>query len=285
MKLTDANLIIVSVYVDDLLVTGNDEKLIEEFKAQMLQVIEMTDLGLISFFFGMEVKQDHDGVFTCQKKYAREILEKFCMENCKSTTTPMNQKEKFSKDDGADKVDEHHYRSLIGCLMYLTATRPDIMFVVSMLSRFMHCANELHFQAAKQIVRYVKGTVDYGIRYSHSQNFKLHGYSDSDWGGSVDDMRSTTGYCFSFGSSVFSWCSKKQDVVAQSTVEAEYVAAIAAMNRAIWLRHILADLHMKQNEPTQIFVDNQATISISNNPVFHGKTKHFKIKLFFLREV
>lgn len=144
VKLMDANVIIVSVYVDDLLVTGNEEKLILEFKAEMLQVFEMTDLGLMSFFLGLEVKQDQDAVFICQKKYAREILKKFCMENCSSTTTPMNQKEKFSKDDGADKVDEQKFRSLIGCLMYLTATRPDIMFSVSLLSRFMHCASELH---------------------------------------------------------------------------------------------------------------------------------------------
>nr|KYP31422.1 Copia protein [Cajanus cajan] len=179
----------------------------------------------------------------------------------------MNQNEKFSKDDGADKVDEHHYRSLIGCLMYLTATRPDIMFAVSILSRFMHCASEVHLQAAKRIVRYVKGTVEYGIKYSHSQIFQFHGFSDSDWGGSVDDMKSTTGYCFSFGSGVFSWCSSKQDIVAQSTAEAEYVAANATANQAIWIRNILGDLHMEQNKPTQIFVDNQAAISISHNPV------------------
>ena len=102
------------------------------------------------------------------------------MEDCKSTTTSRNQKEKFSKDNGANKVDEYHYRSLIGCLIYLTATRPDIMFAVSMLSRFMHCANEVHSQAAKRIVRYVNGTKDYGIKYAHYQNFKLHGYSNSD---------------------------------------------------------------------------------------------------------
>ena len=169
--------------------------------------------------------------------------------------------------------------------MYLTATRPDIMFAVSLLSRFMHCASEIHFQAAKRIVRYIKGTTNYGIRYIYCQNFKLLGYSDSDWAGSVDDMRSTTGFCFSFGSGVFSWCSKKQDVIAQSTAEAEYAAATAAVNQAIWIRKLLADLYMKQNEPTQIHVDNQAAISISNNPVFHGRTKHFKIKLYFLREV
>ena len=197
----------------------------------------------------------------------------------------MNQKEKFSKDDGAEKFDEGQYRSLIGCLMYLTATRLNIMFTVSLLSGFMHCASEIHFQATKTIVRYIKGTINYGIKYSHFQNFKLHGYSDSDWAGSIDDMRSTTGFCFNFGSGMFSWSSKKQDVVAQSTAEAEYVAATAAVNQAIWIRKILADLHMKQNEPTQIYVDNQAAISISNNPVFHGRTKHFKIKLYFLREV
>ncbi|XP_014632951.1 uncharacterized protein LOC114420517 [Glycine soja] len=185
-----------------------------EFKVEMLRVFEMTDLGLMSFFLGMEVKQDHGGVFICQKKYEREILKKFRMEDCKSIATPMNQREKISKDDRADKVEEHQFRSLIGCLMYLTATRSDIMFAVSMLSRFKRCASEMHLQAVKWIVRYVKGTVDYGVKYTHSQNFQFHGYSDSDWGGSIDDMKSTTCYCFSFGSGMFSWSSKKQDIVA-----------------------------------------------------------------------
>ena len=167
VKGTDANLIVVSVYVDDLLVTGSNEKLVKEFKAEMLKVFEMTDLGLMSYFLGIEVKQDHDGVFISQKKYAKEILNKFHMEECKRTNTAMNQKEKFIKDDGVEKVDESQYRSLIGCLMYLTATRLDIMFSVSLLSRFMHCACEVHFQAAKRIVRYIKGTTNYGIKYSY----------------------------------------------------------------------------------------------------------------------
>ena len=142
------------------------------------------------------------------------------MEDCKSTTSPMNQNEKFSKDDGADKVDEMHYRSLIGCLMYLTTTRLDIFFAVSIISRFMHCSSEAHFQAAKRVVRYTQGTLDYGVMYSHSHNFKLQGYSEIDWTGCIDDMRSTSDYCFSFGSGVFSWCSKKQEVIARSTTEA-----------------------------------------------------------------
>ena len=195
------------------------------------------------------------------------------------------QNEKLSKDDGAEKVDESRYRSLIGCLMYLIATRPDLMFAVSLLSRFMHCASELHFKAAKRVLRYIKGTVDFGIMFKKSENLKLVGYSDSDHAGSCDDMRSTSGYVFSFGSGCFSWSSKKQDVVAQSTAEAEYVAAAGAVNQALWLRKLLEDLKHTQEEGTEIYVDNQAAIAISNNPVFHGRTKHFKIKFYFLREV
>ena len=163
-------------------------------------------------------------------------------------------------------------------------TRPDIINVVSLLSRYMHCASEIHFQAAKRIVRYVKGTIDYGLRFCQVKNFTLHGYSDSDWVGCVDDMRSTLGYCFSFGSAIFSWCSKKQ-VIAQSTAEAEYVVVVAIVNQALWIKKLMADLFMKQKEKTQILVDNQVVISIANILVFHGKTKHFKLKLYFLREI
>ncbi|TXG48915.1 hypothetical protein EZV62_024790 [Acer yangbiense] len=207
------------------------------------------------------------------------------MEECKPTTTLMNQKEKFCKEDGAAKVDERLYRTLIGCLMYLTATRPDIMNAISLLSRYMHCASEIHFQATKRIVRYIKGTIDYGLRFCHVKNFTLHGYSDNDWVGCVDDMRSTSGYCFSFGFAIFSWCSKKQEVIAQSTAEAEYVATAAIVNQALWIRKLITDLHMEQKESTQILVDNQTATSIAISPVFHGKTKHFKLKLYFLREV
>ena len=162
----------------------------------------------------MEIKQSQDEVFICQKKYAKEILKKFHMEDCKSLSTPMNQKEKLSKEDGTEKVDEAHFRSLIGCLMYLSSTRPDILNVVSILSRFMHCASEMHIKAAKRVMRYVKGTYDFGIKFTRSREFKLVGFSDSDWGGSIDDMKSTSGYCFTFGSGFFSWCSKKQEIVA-----------------------------------------------------------------------
>lgn len=168
----------------------------------MMNSFEMTDLGLMTFFLGMEIKQAEHEVFICQKKYTKEILKKFKLEECKEVSTPMNQKEKLSKEDGADKVDERYYRSLIGCLMYLTATRPDILNAVSILSRFMHCASELHLKAGKRVIRYVKGTSYFGIKFTRCKQFKLVGFSDSDWGGSIDDMRSTSGHYFT----LWIWC-------------------------------------------------------------------------------
>lgn len=285
VKRVGSDIVIISLYVDDLLVTGNNAIQIEDFKKEMMKVFEMTDLGEMTYFLGIEIKQAQNEVFIYQRKYLKEILKRFGMEECKSVSTPMAQKERLQKEDGAEPVDEGVYRSLIGCLMYLTATRPDILFPVSVLSRFLNCPSELHMMAAKRVVRYLKGTLTYGIKYGKTQNFKLHGYSDSDWAGSIDDMKSTSGYCFSFGSGCFSWCSKKQEVVAQSTAEAEFVAATAAANQALWLRKIMVDLQLEQKGSTEIYVDNQTAIAISQNPVFHGKTKHFCIKYYFLREV
>ena len=209
IKGDQANFTVISLYVDDLLVTGSNVELIQQFKKDVMQVFEMIDLGEMSYFLGIEIKQKRDEIFICQRKYAKEILKKFNMENCKSMSTPICQKEKLFKDDGADQVDETFYRSLIGCLMCLTATRPDVLYAISVLSRFINCANEFHFKAAKRVLRYVKGTLSYGIKFYSSQSFWLQGYSDSDWAGSLDDMKSTSGYCFSFGSGLFTWCSKK----------------------------------------------------------------------------
>ncbi|XP_019186444.1 PREDICTED: uncharacterized protein LOC109181144 [Ipomoea nil] len=165
----------------------------------------------MNVFLGVEVQQTQNGIYIGQQKYAREVLKKFHMESCKSESTLLSQNAKFSKNDGAEKVDETTYRSIIGCLMFLTATRPDIIFPVSLLSRFMHCASELHYTAAKRILRYIKGTLDYGLKFEKTKKLFLHGYSDSDWAGSYEN-----------------WSSTKQDVVAQSTAEAEYVAATLA---------------------------------------------------------
>ncbi|KAK9157323.1 hypothetical protein Scep_003897 [Stephania cephalantha] len=169
-----------SLYVDDLLVTGNNASVVMKFKQEMIEVFEMTYLDLMTIFLGMEIKQCEYEVFICQKKYAKEILKKLKLEDCKEMNIPMNQNEKFCKEDGANKIDEAHFRSLIGCLMYLTATRPDILNDMSILSQFMHCASEFHLMAAKRVIKYVKGTCNFGIKFTRSTEFKLVGFSDSD---------------------------------------------------------------------------------------------------------
>ncbi|XP_040950752.1 secreted RxLR effector protein 161-like [Gossypium hirsutum] len=209
----------------------------------MQDMFDMTDLGIMTYFLGMEVDQSDQGIFISQHAFALKILTKFHMENSKPVSTPLAVGEKLSSFGNEEKVDEKEYRSLIGCLLYLTATRPDLMHSVSLLSRFMHSCNTTHLKAAKRILRYVKGTLKFGVMFKKGSELKLTGYSDSDWGGSVDDMRSTSGYFFTLGSGVFSWSSKKQQTVAQSTAEAEYIAAAAAVNQAIWLRKLLCDLN------------------------------------------
>ncbi|KAG8497019.1 hypothetical protein CXB51_008248 [Gossypium anomalum] len=277
-------LLIVSLYVDDLLVTGSKDELIEDFKKQMQDIFEMTDLVLKTYFLGMEVNQGEQGIFISQQAFALKVLSKFSMSKCKPVSTPVALGEKLSSTSEHNRVDERGYRSLVGCLLYLTATRPDILYAVGLLSRFMHCCNGAHFKAAKRVLRYVKGTLNFGVKFGRSKELKLVGYSDSDWPSSVDDMKSTSSYFFSLGSSVFSWSSKKQQTVAQSTVEAEYITAATAVNQAIWLRKLLDDLNARQMEAIEINVDNQSAIAIAKNPVFHGKTKNFKIKYHFVRK-
>ncbi|KAG8486018.1 hypothetical protein CXB51_019401 [Gossypium anomalum] len=283
-KSKDETLLIVSIYVDDLLVTGSKDVLVNEFKAQMQEVFDMTDLGFMTYFLGMEVNQTDRGIFISQHAFSLKILDKFSMQNCKPVSTSMAQGEKLSSIGDHVRVDEKEYRSLVDCLLYLTATRPDLMHAVSLLARFMHCCNVLHFRAAKRMLRYIKGTLRLGMLFKKEKELKLIGYSDSDWAGCIDDMKSTSGYFFTLGSSVFCWCSKKQQTIAQSTAEAEYIAAATAVNQAIWLRKLLFDLNEEQLKPTEIKVDNQSAVAIAKNPVFHGKTKHFKIKFHFVRE-
>ena len=180
IKVINDELIVVSSYVDGLLVTRSNAELVKQFKAQMMQAFEMTDLGEMAFFLGLEIQQSQQGNFIGQLKYTKEALKKFNTEDCKSLCTLLAQNEKFKKDDSAAKVDEGSYRSIIGCLMYLSATRPDIMFFISLLSRYMHCASELHNEAAKRVLGYITGTLDLRIKFEKEDQLVLHGFANSD---------------------------------------------------------------------------------------------------------
>ena len=163
MKTQGTDILIVALYVDDIVLTGNNEEMIEEFKKDMVKKYEMSDMGLLRHFLGMEIYQD-EGVFISQKLYAEKILKKFRMDGCKSVSTPLVVNEKLMKEDGGKKANETLYRSLIGNLLYLTATRPDIMFAANLLSRFMHSPSHFHYAAAKRVLRYIQGTTSYGKR-------------------------------------------------------------------------------------------------------------------------
>ncbi|XP_069152725.1 secreted RxLR effector protein 161-like [Solanum lycopersicum] len=166
------------------------------------------------------------------------------MQDCKPVSTRISTGVKLGKDEDFEKVDDCMYGSLIGSLLYLTASRPDILFVVSFISRFMHSPRDTHLTAAKRVLRYIKGTSKFGIFFPTSVevNMNLIGYSNTDWGGGVDDSRSTSGYLFCLGTSYFSWISRKQETTAQSTAEAEYIVVASVVNQAIWLRKMMKGL-------------------------------------------
>ncbi|KAI5336669.1 hypothetical protein L3X38_015937 [Prunus dulcis] len=279
-----SGILIVSLYVDDIVYTGSCVKLLEEFKNDMMKHYEMIDLGLLYHFLGMGVVQTNKHTFLHQKKYAMKVIEKFGLKDCKSVVTPPVASERLCKEDGSEAANENEYRQIVGSLLYLTATRPDIMFASSLLARFMHNPTRKHMGTAKRVLRYIQGTLEFGIEFIKGKSATLIGYCDSDWAGSEDDRRITSGYAFTLGSGMFSWASIKQNTVALSTAEAEYVSAAEATSQAKWLRFVLEDFGEEQVEGTPILCDNTSAIAMAKNPVFHQKTRHISRKFHFIRE-
>eukprot|EP00253_Pinus_taeda_P018632 PITA_18632 len=225
--------------------------------------------------------KEKDGKILIVVLYVDNVI--FTGEQGSNTPTVMGLK--LSKEDNNKDFDPSLYKSIVGSLMYLTATRPDIMYAVSLISRFMDRPKEAHWQAAKRILRYVKGTKMFGILYTTSECSDLIGYTDSDWARSVDDRKSTSGYVFHMGSGVISWASKKQPIVALSTTEAEYVAATAVACQAVWIRRMLRSLCQEQTKGTVILCDNSSAIALSKNSVFHKRTKDIDTKFHYIREL
>ncbi|KAI5336297.1 hypothetical protein L3X38_015564 [Prunus dulcis] len=232
----------------------------------MMQHYEMTDLGLLYHFLIMGVVQIDKHTFLHQKKYALKVIEKFGLKDCKSVVTLLVANERLCKEDGSEAANESEYRQIVGSLLYLTATRPDIMFAYSLLARFMHNPTRKHMGTAKRVLRYIQGTLDFGIEFIKGKTTTMIGYCDSDWARSEDDRRSTSGYAFTLGS------------------EAEYVSAAEATSQAKWLRFVLEDFGEEQVEGTPILCDNTSTIAMAKNPVFHQKTRHIRLKFHFIRE-
>ena len=204
--------------------------------------LETTDQGEDHYILEMSIKRDRQNrtMYISQQNYAKGILKRFGMEECKPISTPMENNAKFHKlSDEDEPFDTQIYQQAIGCLTYLsTATRPDISVAVSNLSRYMSCPSKAHWTGVKRIICYLKGTIDFGLEFScvSDENPQVIGYSDADWAGDLDTRRSTSGYVFQIGRSTVSWCSKRQATVAKLTTEAEYVALSQATREAVWLR-------------------------------------------------
>jgi hypothetical protein len=279
----DGSILYVCLYVDDLIFTGNNPAMFEAFKKRMFQEFEMTDIGLMAHFLGIEVTQSAEGIFISQSRYATEILKKYGMETSNAVTTPVDSGLELKKSDKGN-IDPTYFKSLVGSLRYLTCTRPDILYGVGLVSRYMETPDQSHLFAAKRILRYIKGTHSDGLFYQSGGDLNLAGYSDSDWGRDLDERKSTTGFVFFIGDTAFTWTSKKQAIVTLSSCEAEYVAANSAVCHAIWLRNVLKHLGFPQEVPTEIYVDNRSAIALAKNPTHHERSKHIDTRYHFIRE-
>jgi hypothetical protein len=254
-KIMDNEPVILLLYVDDLFLT-REENLIVECKRRRTSEFEMKYLGLMHYFLGLEIWQSLERIFINQGKYTVEILKRFDMLECKPMNTPMEAKFKLLVDTSLDLIYATLYRHIIGSLMYLTNTRLDICFSVNTLSQFLVEPRRVHLVAAKHVMRYLKGTIDYGLSYDGDHNFTLSGYTDSYWAGSVADRKITSECCFNLGSTMISWQSRKKYSITLNTVEAEYISACFASCEAIWLRKLLTGLFDLEMEATTILCDN-----------------------------
>ena len=220
IKMDEDSMIIIEVYVDDTIFGSGDDSMSHNFPKDMQSEFEMSLLGELTFFLGLQISQLDDGIFISQTKYIKEMLKKFGMEDCKLVSTPMITGCKFNKDDESKEVDQRLYRSMIGSQLYVTASWPDVMQAVGLVATFQAAPKEAHVLAMMRIFRYLKGTTYFGIRYPKGNDLTLVSYTDANWVGSINDIKSTSGATFYLGDCLVSWLSKKQSLVSLSTIEA-----------------------------------------------------------------
>jgi len=277
------DIILIQIYVDDIIFGATNDHLCKEFASIMQNEFEMSMMGELNFFLGLQIKQLKEGTFINQSKYCKELLKRFEMINAKEMATPMSTSCYLDKDEKGKPVELSKYRGMIGSLLYLTASRPDIMFSVCMCARYQACPKESHLIAVKRIMRYLIGTQNLGLWYPKGSTCNLIGYSDSDFAGCKLDRKSTSGTCHILGNALVSWHSKKQVSVALSTAEAEYVAAGSCCAQILWMKQQLMDYGVVLDH-IPIKCDNTSAINLSKNPIQHSRTKHIEIRHHFIRD-
>ncbi|GJY41311.1 retrovirus-related pol polyprotein from transposon TNT 1-94 [Tanacetum coccineum] len=279
----DDDILVVQVYVDDIIFGSTYPRYTQLFSDLMKSHFEMSMMDEMMFFLGLQVNQSPCGIFINQSNYVLEILKKYGMESCDPVGTPMEIKDKLDLDQNGSPVDATKYRSMIGALMYLTSSRPDIVHATCLCARYQAKPTEKHLKEVKRIFRYLRGTVNTGLWYTKDSGFELTGFSDADYAGCKDTFKSTSGGAQFLGEKLVSWSSKKQDCTALSTAEAEYVSLSACCAQVLWMRTQLTDYGFHFNK-IPIYCDSKSAIAISCNPVQHSRTKHIAVRYHFIKE-
>ncbi|KAG7553171.1 Reverse transcriptase RNA-dependent DNA polymerase [Arabidopsis thaliana x Arabidopsis arenosa] len=274
----------ILVYVDDLAIMGNDHAAIERFKDYLSSCFHMKDLGVLKYFLGIEIARNTEGIYLTQRKYTLDIISETGLMGAKPVNFPLDQNHKLAVSKSELLQDPERYRRLVGRLIYLAVTRPDLAYCVHILSQFMQVPRQDHWDAALRVVRYLKGTAGQGILLSSDCDLHVRGWCDSDWEGCPLTRRSSTGWFIQLGSSPISWRTKKHDRVSMSSAEAEYRAMGDTTKELLWIKACLRDFGVMHSSPMSLFCDNEAALHIAANPVFHERTKHVESDCHFIRD-
>ncbi|WZZ27559.1 hypothetical protein YC2023_010960 [Brassica napus] len=286
---TPSGMIALLVYVDDIIITGSDKEGIIATKEFLKSMFEIKDLGEMKYFLGIEICRSKEGLFMSQRKYTLDLLKDAGAYGGKTARMPMEDGYKVPREgeieDSKSYQDPKLYRKLVGKLIYLTITRPDICFAVNQVSQHMQVPKEHHWRMVERILMYLNGSPDQGVWMGCNGSTEVVGYCDADWAGDRADRRSTTGYCTFIGGNLVTWKSKKQKVVSCSSAEAEYRAMLKLTNELVWIKGILKHLEIDQATPMTMHCDNQAAIHIASNSVFHERTKHIEVDCHKVRQM
>ena len=279
--------IMILVYVDDIIITGNSAPFITALIKHLNEVFSLKQLGKLDYFLGIEVTHLPNGsLLLSQSKYITDLLAKVNMTSANGMPTPMVSSSKLSKIGSSEVDDPTQFRSVVGALQYATLTRPEISFSVNKVCQFLSNPLEEHWKAVKRILRYLSGTKHHGLLIqpaSLQQPLQLLGFCDADWASDPDDRRSTSGACVFLGPNLISWWSKKQQLVARSSAEAEYRSMAHLAAELLWVQSLLRELHCPFLTP-KVLCDNLSTVTLAHNPVLHNRTKHMELDIFFVRE-
>lgn len=287
----EEKIIIVAVYVDDLLIFSNDDKLVKKVKDQLMARFLMKDLGVAKHILSIRVSRTEGKIMLDQERYVDELLQQFGMTNCNTVSTPFDLNQRLTKEmspksaEEAERMEKVPFRELVGGLQFLAqGTRPDISYAVSAVSSFSSNPGEAHWTAAKRILRYLKGTKDQKLVYEKDDLAEFRGFSDADWGSDAETRRSITGYAFVHAGGAIAWNCRRQPTVALSTTEAEYMALSAATQEALWWRSFRAELSGIE-APLPLYCDNRSAICLAEKDVgYSARTKHIDLRHHFVKE-